>query len=154
MSKVENATVNTAMAPVRAGGSFLNVWFVDTMKTAWNVLTDLGKVTKSTGKEIWNVLSSSWTEGKWYNKLYQCPASIAVSAWGLVEWAVRLVFEPIRNVFLNVRDAFWNFFRNIWNTISTTFSTSKTFSDFSYETLKLKEPTKKNWFSKLAWWKK
>ena len=49
------------------------------MKTGWNVVTDVGNVVADTGSTAWEVLSSSWTSGKWYNKLYQVPAGLIVS---------------------------------------------------------------------------
>jgi hypothetical protein len=76
------------------------------MKTGWNVVTDMGNVVADTGSKAWEVLSSSWTNGKWYNKLYQVPAGLVISRATLVEGAVRSVVEPVRNLFLNVRDSF------------------------------------------------
>ena len=113
----------------------------------WNVVKD-------TSNKVWETLSSSWNEWKWYNKLYQVPAGVVISGATLVEWAVRTVLEPTRNLFLNVRDTVGNFFKNIGNTIKRTFDTTTPVSDFSYEKLKMKESTYKNRLSKLAWWKK
>jgi hypothetical protein len=124
------------------------------MKTGRNVLTDMWNVVKDTSNKLWETLSSSWTEWKWYNKLYQIPAGVVVSWATIVEGAVRTVVEPVRNLFLNVRDSVGNFFKNIWNTIKRTFDSIKPVSDFTYEKLKTKEPTYKNRMSKLARWKK
>lgn len=152
MSKFWNSVWNTIAVPIRWGGTVLNTW-VDVVKTWCNVLTDMWNVVKDTSNKVWETLSSSWNKWKWYNKLYQVPAGVVVS-WGvIVEWAVRAVLEPARNLILNVRDSVGNFFNNIWNTIKRTFDTTRPVSDFSYEKLRTKEPTYKNWFSKLARWK-
>ena len=153
MSKFWNSVWNTIAVPVRWVGTALNTWG-DVMKTGWNVLTDMWNVVKDTSNKVWETLSSSWTEWKWYNKLYQVPAGVVVSWATIVEGAVRTVVEPARNLFLNVRDSVGNFFKNIWNTIKRTFDSTKPVSDFTYEKLKTKEPTYKNRMSKLARWKK
>ena len=138
MSKFGNSLWNTVAVPVRWVGTLLNTWW-DVIKTWWNVFSDMWKVISDTGKKTWETLSSSWSSWKWYNKLYQVPAGIAISWATIVEWAVRTVVD---------------FFKNIWNTIKRAFDTTTPVSDFSYEKLKLKEPTRKNRVSKLAWWKK
>jgi len=153
MSKFWNSLWNTVALPIRWAWTVLNSWW-DVMKTGWNVVTDMGNVVADTGSKAWEVLSSSWTNGKWYNKLYQVPAGLVISWATLVEGAVRSVVEPVRNLFLNVRDSFWNFFNNIWNTLKRTFDTTRPVSDFSYEKLKMRTPTRKNWMSNLAWRKK
>ena len=153
MSKFWNSLWNTIAVPVRWVGTVLNTWW-DAVKTWWNVVSDMWKVVSDTGKKARETISSSWSTWKWYNKLYQVPAGIAISWATIVEWAVRTVVEPARNLFLNVRDSVWNFFKNIWNTIKRAFDTTTPVSDFSYEKLKLKNPTRKNRASKLAWWKK
>jgi len=153
MSKFWNSVWNTLAVPIRWVGTGLNTCG-DVMKTWWNVLTDMWNVVKDTSNKVWETLSSSWTEWKWYNKLYQVPAGAVVSWATIVEGAVRTVVEPARNLFLNVRDSVGNFFKNIWNTIKRTFDSTKPVSDFTYEKLKTKEPTYKNRMSKLARWKK
>ena len=149
MSKFSNSCGNTVALPIRWGWTALNTWW-DVLKTLWNPIRDFGDVVVDTSNKAWEVLSSSWTEGKWYNKLYQVPAGLIVSWATVVEGAVRAVVEPVRNLFLNVRDSLWNFFNNIWNTIKRTFDTTRPVSDFSYEKLKLRTPTRKNWMSRLA----
>ena len=153
MSKFWNAMWNTIAVPVRWVGTTLNTW-ADVVKTWWNVISDMGKVVSDTGKKARETLSSSWNVWKWYNKLYQVPAGVVISWATIVEWAVRTVVEPARNLFLNVRDSVGNFFKNIGNTLKRTFDTTRPVSDFSYEKLKMKEPTRENWTSKLARWKK
>lgn len=99
------------------------------------------------------MLSSSRNTGKWYNKLYQVPAGVAIGAGTLVEGAVRMVLEPVKNAFLNVRDTGGNFFINIGNALKQTFRTDKPVSDFRFEKIQTKTTSNKNWLSKLAWWK-
>lgn len=127
---------------------------VDTLKTGANVFTDIGNVVADTSDKLREVLSSSRTTGKWYNKLYQVPLWIVAWAGTLVEWVARTVLEPSRNAILNVRDTTGNFFKNIGNTIGRLFDTSKPASDFSFEKLQTKKPTGQNWLSKIAFWNK
>lgn len=153
MGKFWNSLWNAAAIPIRWAGTALNTGW-DVMKTWWNVVTDMGNVVADTTSKTWEILSSSWTNWKWYNKLYQVPAGLVISWATLVEGAVRSVVEPAKNLFLNVRDTFWNFFKNIGNTLKATFDSTKPVSDFSYDKLKTKEPSRNNRFSKLARWKK
>lgn len=153
MGKIVNAVWNT-LGIVPRGLGTIGVGTLDTFKTGANVLTDMGMVVKDTSDKLWDVLSSSWNTGKWYNKLYQVPAGVVLGAGTLVEWAVRTVLEPVRNGVLNVRDVTGNFFKNIGNSIGRLFDTTKPVSDFSFEKLQYKKPTGKNWVSNWAWWKK
>ena len=115
---------------------------------------DIKGVVKNTTEKIKNIFKSAVKKWKRYQRVWNTLLSPFVSLWAAVEWAVRTVVEPARNLFLNVRDSVGNFFKNIWNTIKRAFDTTTPVSDFSYEKLKLKEPTRKNRVSKLAWWKK
>lgn len=152
MGKFLNGIWNTLGLAPRSVGS---VWIValDTVKTGANILTDAGHVAKDTSDKLWEVLSSSRNTGKWYNKLYQVPAGVAIGAGTLVEGAVRMVLEPVKNAFLNVRDTGGNFFINIGNALKQTFRTDKPVSDFRFEKIQTKTTSNKNWLSKLAWWK-
>lgn len=152
MGKFVNAVWNTLGIAPRGLGT-VGVGALDTLKIGGNVLSDMGMVVKDTSDKLWEVFSSSWNTGKWYNKLYQVPAGVVLGAGTLVEWAVRTVIEPARNGILNIRDVAGNFFKNIGNSIGRLFDTTKSVSDFSFEHLKTKKPTEKNWFSKLAWWR-
>ena len=153
MGKFVNAVWNTVGIVPRGLGT-IGVGTLDTFKTGANVLTDMGMVVKDTSDKLWDVLSSSWNTGKWYNKLYQVPAGVVLGAGTLVEWAVRTVLEPVRNGVLNVRDVTGNFFKNIGNSIGRLFDTTKPVSDFSFENYSIMKPTGKNWVSNWAWWKK
>lgn len=153
MGKIVNVVWNT-LGIVPRGLGTIGVGALDTLKTGANVLTDMGMVVKDTSDKLWDVFSSSWNTGKWYNKLYQVPAGVVLGAGTLVEWAVRTVIEPARNGILNVRDVTGNFFKNIGNSIGRLFDTTKPVSDFSFEKLQYKKPTGKNWVSNWAWRKK
>ncbi len=153
MGKVINSVGNTAAILPRTlwiGG----VALLDTLKSTGNVFSDMGAVIQQTSSEIKEILTSSRTTGKRYNKLYQVPVGLVAGVGTLIEWAVRTVVEPTRNAFLNVRDIAGNFFKNIGNTVGRAFDSSKPVSDFSFEHLQTKKPTGTNWFSKLAWWRK
>ena len=153
MGKAINSIGNTAAFFPRTLGTG-GIVMLDTLKWAGNVLSDMGSVIQQTSSEIKEILTSSRTTGKRYNKLYQVPMGVVASTGTLLEWAVRSVLEPARNAFLNVRDIAGNFFKNIGNTIGRTFDSSKPVSDFSFEHLQTKKATGQNRFSKLAWWKK
>ena len=152
MSKFWNSVWNTIAVPIRWLGTGASSW-LDVVKTWCNVVTDIWNVVKDTSDKVWEVLTSSWNKWKWYNKLYQVPTGVLVSWAVVVEWAVRTALEPAWNLILNVRDGVGNFFNNIWNTIKRTFDTTRPTTDFSYEKLKMKAPSYKNWLSKLARWK-
>lgn len=150
MGNFKNVVGNTLGALPRWVGSG-GLVVLDSLKTVANTLTDVGTITKETGNKLFGVLSSSWSKGKWYNKLYQVPAGVVIGAWTAIEWLVRTALEPSRNAILNVRDLTGNFFKNIGNTIGSIFSKEKPVSDFSFAKLKMKEASKENRFSHLAW---
>lgn len=151
MGKFGNFMGNTLGIVPRGAGTGVLAW-LDTVKTGANVFTDIGAITANTTTKLWDILSSSWNKGKWYNKLYQIPIGLVAWAWTLIEWAVRLVVEPTRNIILNTRDVLGNLGINAWSSIKSLFDTTRPASSFSFEKLQTKKPTWKNWFSKLAWW--
>ena len=117
----------------------LGTWgiaLLDTLRGAGNIFTDIGQITRNTGKR--------------YNKLIQVPAGVGIGIGMLWEAVVRATLNPIKNAFLNVCDIAGNFFKNIGNTIGRVFDSKKPVSDFSFEYLKTKEPSKNNRISNLA----
>lgn len=131
----------------------LGAWgiaILDTLRGAGNIFTDIGQITRNTGDQLKEVLLSSRNTGKRYNKLVQVPAGVGIGIGMLWEAVVRATLNPIKNAFLNVRDIAGNFFKNIGNTIGRIFDSKKPVSDFSFEHLKTKEPSKNNRISKLA----
>lgn len=153
MGKALNSIGNTVAVVPRGMGAWV-LATLDTVRAAGNIFSDMWAVIQHTWAELKEVLMSSRNTGKWYNKLYQVPASLLVGTGVLVEGVVRTVLEPTRNAFLNVRDVTGNFFKNIGNGIGRLFDTSRPVSDFRFEHLQTKNSTGKNRMKKLARWKK
>lgn len=156
MGKFKNFVGNTLWLPARGGIATPVLWGLDTLQAGANVLTDVGTVIKDTKQRVREILSSPYAKGpmKRYHRVGGAITSPFIATWTLVEWAVRTVLEPSRNLILNARDVVGNLFKNFWESILRTFDTNKPVSDFSFNHLQWKEPTKKNWLSKLAWWNK
>lgn len=151
MGKFINSIGNTVALIPRATGSVI-LGGIDTARTAANILSDAGTTISNTKEKLREVLTSSRNTGKRYNKLYQVPAWVALGAGVVVEGAVRTVLEPARNAFLNVRDTTGNFFSNIGNTLKRTFKNDRPVSDFHFEKIQMKTPTRDNWIANKAWW--
>lgn len=155
MGKFWNAIWNTLGLAPRAWWT-VALAGLDTLQAWANVFTDVGNVIKDTKNRVREVLSSPYAKGpmKWYHRVGGALTSPFIGAATLVEGAVRTVVEPTRNAVLNVRDILGNSLKNFGESLLWAFDSKKPVSDFSFNHLQWKEPTRKNRMSKLAWWNK
>lgn len=84
MGKAINSVGNTAAILPRTLGTG-GIALLDTLKGTGNIFSDMGSVIQQTSSEIKEILTSSRTTGKRYNKLYQVPVGLVAGAGTLVE---------------------------------------------------------------------
>lgn len=150
-----NRLGNTVMIAPRVAWTAVNT-ASDVVSTSIAFKKDTLDVIQSTTNDVKNVLIGSWTQWKWYQRVWNVILSPIVATGTAIEWAIRSAVTPVVNWLVNSRNTVKNTVKNTWRSTFGRVFSKKPLSDFSYDQLKTADVINKNKnrFSKLQFWKK
>lgn len=119
-----NRLWNTVCAAPRIVGTWLTTLWDATRTALYWVLNPFEGLWK-TAVSIKEAVHKSFTEGKWYKKLWKAPASLIATPFMAIEWVGETLWYTWSNLLRNVRDTIANPFLNIWQSFKWMWSSRK-----------------------------
>lgn len=133
-----NRLWNTVCVAPRAVWTWLST-VSDATRTALYWVLDPFEWLGKTAWDIKDAIHKSFTEWKWYQKLWKAPASLVATPFMAVEWVAETLWHTWCNLFRNVRDTIAHPFINVGHSVKWMWSTQKIW-DFKLE--KIEERSK------------
>lgn len=133
MAKFRNRTLNTLCVVPRTLGTWLSTIWDATKTTLYEVLDPIDGMGQTAWK-IKDAMHKSFTEWKWYKKLWKAPLSLIASPFMLIEWAGETLRHTGCNICKHTRDTIANPFINFWHSLKWIWSTQPV-SSFTFDSI-------------------